>query len=93
MAAYLVGNFKVTNVDGFTEYRNLVGKTIADHGGEYVVAAAKSVPMEGEPAHLSVVLKFPDMDALKGWYDSPEYQEILPLRLDNSEGIVTFAED
>ena len=93
MAAYLVGNFKVTNVDGFTEYRNLVGKTIADHGGEYVVADAKSVPMEGEPAHLSVVLKFPDMDALKGWYDSPEYQEILPLRLDNSEGIVTFAED
>ena len=93
MAAYLVGNFKVTNVEGFTEYRNLVGKTIADHGGEYVVADAKSVPMEGEPAHLSVVLKFPDMDALKGWYDSPEYQEILPLRLDNSEGIVTFAED
>ena len=93
MAAYLVGNFKVTNVDGFTEYRNVVGKTIADHGGEYVVADAKSVPMEGDPAHLSVVLKFPDMDALKGWYDSPEYQEILPLRLDNSEGIVTFAED
>ena len=93
MAAYLVGNFKVTNVEGFTEYRNLVGKTIADHGGEYVVADAKSVPMEGDPAHLSVVLKFPDMDALKGWYDSPEYQEILPLRLDNSEGIVTFAED
>ncbi len=93
MAAYLVGNFKVTNVDGFTEYRNLVGKTIADHGGEYVVADAKSVPMEGDPAHLSVVLKFRDMDALKGWYDSPEYQEILPLRLDNSEGIVTFAED
>ena len=93
MAAYLEGNFKVTNVDGFTEYRNLVGKTIADHGGEYVVADAKSVPMEGAPAHLSVVLKFPDMDALKGWYDSPEYQEILPLRLDNSEGIVTFAED
>ena len=93
MAAYLVGNFKVTNVDGFTEYRNLVGKTIADHGGEYVGADAKSVPMEGDPAHLSVVLKFPDMGALKGWYDSPEYQEILPLRLDNSEGIVTFAED
>tara|TARA_Y100000588_G_C13674897_1_gene677846 strand:- start:240 stop:455 length:216 start_codon:yes stop_codon:yes gene_type:complete len=61
MAAYLLGNFKVKNVDGFTGYRNLVGRTIADHGGEYVVADAKSVPMEGDPAHLSVVLKFPDM--------------------------------
>lgn len=93
MAAYLVGNLKVTNVEGFTEYRNLVGKTITDHGGEYIVADVKSVPMEGEPEHLSVVLKFPDMDSLKGWYDSPEYQEILPLRTDNSEGIITFAQD
>ncbi len=93
MAAYLVGNLRVTNAEGFTEYRNLVGKTIADHGGEYIVADVKSVPMEGDPEHLSVVLKFPDMEALRGWYDSPEYQEILPLRTDNSEGIVTFAQD
>ena len=93
MAAYVVGNLKVTNAEGFTEYQNLVGKTISDHGGEYVVADAKSVPMEGDPEHLSVVLKFPDMEALRGWYDPPEYQEILPLRTDNSEGIVTFAQD
>ena len=38
MAAYLVGNLKVTNPEGFTEYRELVAKTIADHGGEYMVA-------------------------------------------------------
>ena len=49
--------------------------------------------MEGDPEHLSVVLRFPDMAALRGWYDSPEYQKILPLRTDNSEGIVTFAQD
>jgi len=93
MAAYVVGNLKVTNAEGFTEYQNLVGKTISDHGGEYVVADVNSVPMEGEPEPVSVVLKFPDMEALRGWYDSPEYQEILPLRTDNSEGIVTFAQD
>ena len=93
MAAYLVGNLRVTNAEGFTEYRNLVGNTIAEHGGEYIVADVKSVPMEGDREHLSVVLKFPDMEALRGWYDSPEYQEILPLRTDNSEGIITFAQD
>jgi uncharacterized protein (DUF1330 family) len=31
------------------------------------------------------------MEALQGWYDSPEYQEIHPLRADNSEGNVRFA--
>ena len=93
MAAYLVGNLKVTNPEGFTKYRELVAKTIADHGGEYVVADVNSVPVEGEPEHLSVVLRFDSMEALRGWYDSPEYQEILALRTDNSEGIITFAQD
>ena len=93
MAAYLVGNLKVTNPEGFTEYRELVAKTITDHGGEYVVADANSVPVEGDPEHLSVVLKFDSMEALQGWYDSPEYQEILALRTDNSEGIISFAQD
>ena len=93
MAACLVGNLKVTNPEGFTKYRELVAKTIADHGGEYVVADVNSVPVEGEPEHLSVVLRFDSMEALRGWYDSPEYQEILALRTDNSEGIITFAQD
>ncbi|MDE0745396.1 MAG: DUF1330 domain-containing protein [SAR202 cluster bacterium] len=38
-------------------------------------------------------MKFENMETLQGWYDSPEYQEILPLRTDNSEGIITFAQD
>jgi uncharacterized protein (DUF1330 family) len=91
MAAYLLGNFKVTNAEGFEKYRDLVTKTIRDHGGEYVLVDMNSVAVEGDAEHLSVVLKFPDMEALQGWYDSREYQEIHPLRTDNSEGNVTFA--
>ena len=93
MAAYLVGNLKVTNPEGFAKYRELVAQTIADHGGEYIVADVNSVAVEGNPDHLSVVLKFDNMEVLQGWYDSPEYQKILALRTDNSEGIITFAQD
>ena len=93
MAAYLVGNLKVTNPKGFAKYRELVAQTIADHGGEYIVADVNSVAVEGNPDHLSVVLKFDNMEVLQGWYDSPEYQKILALRTDNSEGIITFAQD
>ena len=91
MAAYLLGNFKVTNAEEFEKYRDLVTKTIRDHEGEYVLVDMNSVAVEGHSEHLSVVLKFPDMQALQGWYDSPEYQEIHPFRADNSEGHVTFA--
>ncbi len=93
MAAYLVGNLKVTNPEGFAKYRELVAQTIADHGGEYIVADVNSVAVEGNPDHLSVVLKFDNMEVLQGWYDSPAYQKILALRTDNSEGIITFAQD
>ena len=50
-----------------------------------------SVAIEGDAEHLSVVLKFPDMEALQGCYDSPEYQEIHPLRADNSETFFNFS--
>ena len=71
MSAYLIGNFTVTNPEGFAEYQNLVGKTIVDHGGEYVVSDATSSPVVGGPGSISVVLKFADMNALRGWYVSP----------------------
>ncbi|MFD6158745.1 DUF1330 domain-containing protein [Nocardia sp. NPDC060256] len=35
---------------------------------------------------------FPDCQAAQGWYDSPEYREILPLRTGNSVGVAVLAE-
>jgi Domain of unknown function (DUF1330) len=37
-------------------------------------------------AQTHVILEFADKAAFKRWYDSPEYQKILPGRLDNSTG-------
>ena len=43
--------------------------------------------VEGGPEPKRVViLEFSDTAAVKRWYDSPEYQKILPLRLANSTG-------
>jgi uncharacterized protein (DUF1330 family) len=33
-----------------------------------------------------VILEFPDDAAVDRWYNSPEYQKILPHRLQNSTG-------
>jgi uncharacterized protein (DUF1330 family) len=43
-----------------------------------VYGALESI--EGEPADGVVVLEFPDKDAAKAWYYSPEYQERAALR-------------
>ena len=49
--------------------------------------------VEGEAGPVTVVLKFPSKAALRGWYDSPEYQAIIHHRTDNSEGALIFADE
>ncbi len=36
--------------------------------------------VEGEPADGMVILEFPDQDAARAWYYSPEYQARIPHR-------------
>ena len=55
-----------------------------------VVADFESEAIEGDPGHVTVVLKFASKDAARGWFDSPEYQEIIGLRTDNSTGIAVL---
>jgi uncharacterized protein (DUF1330 family) len=38
-----------------------------------------------EPKRI-IILEFADIAAVKRWYNSPEYQKILPMRLDNATG-------
>ena len=44
------------------------------------------------PHDRHVVLEFANREALEGWYYSDEYQKILPIRLANSEGVMTIVE-
>jgi uncharacterized protein (DUF1330 family) len=38
------------------------------------------------------VIGFPDLAQARAWYESPAYQEIIPLRADNSEGEIILVE-
>ena len=65
MAGYLLGNFKVTTPEGLITQRELIANTLSDHGGEQVVADLNSFGVEGDAEHLSVVLKFPNIELYK----------------------------
>ena len=53
--------------------------------------AAESV--EGTaPGPQTVVLKFEDTAAVKAWYDSPEYQEVVGKRLEATEGFAVISQ-
>ena len=81
MAAYLVANIEVSDPAAFEEYRKRVPATIAAHGGRYLCRGGAVEVFEGEfDAKRVVVLEFPSAAAIRTWYASPEYQELLPLR-------------
>ena len=83
MAAYIIVDSNVHNPDRMKEYATQVPATLAPFGGKAIVSAPDPEIIEGDwsPQRL-VVLEFPDADAARAWYNSPEYQEILPIRFE-----------
>lgn len=56
-------------------YAELTGTAVDRYGGHFLVLGAEPTVAEGEfpPERRVVVIEWPDMDALRTWYDSPEY--------------------
>ena len=81
MPAYVIANITIHDPGAYAEYAAGTPATIAAHGGRFLVRGGEVTPMEGDwrPDRL-VVLEFPDMDAARRWYDSPEYQPLLAVR-------------
>ena len=94
MAAYALIELEITSMDGIGPYMAAVSDTIATHGGKYLVRAGNTEVVEGGLGEypVKVVLEFPSMDAAKNWYNSAEYQAILPYRRTNSKGNFVWAE-
>ena len=91
MVAYTVLDYRVTDQGAYQPYLEKVVDTLNAHGAEILVADFESDAIEGDPGHVTVVLKFASKDAARGWFDSPEYQAIVSLRTDNSTGIGVLA--
>jgi uncharacterized protein (DUF1330 family) len=87
MPAYIVAEIDIANPTGYDKYRPLAGASIAQYGGKFVIRGGTAELIEGakEPGRI-VVIEFADAAAAKRWYDSPEYQEALKIRLANSTG-------
>ena len=87
MPAYLIADTNITDPDRYEEYKRQVAPMIAKAGGRYLARGGSHHLLEGDwhPVRM-VVIEFPSIAALKGWYDSPEYQPIRALRESASTG-------
>jgi uncharacterized protein (DUF1330 family) len=93
MAAYLYGNIEVTDPALYEQYRAQVPALIAAHGGRYLVRGGAAQRLEGDVAvQRQVILEFPTMAALKGFYESPEYARLIALRQRAARGSLVAVE-
>jgi uncharacterized protein (DUF1330 family) len=81
MPAYLVVDTVLDNPELYEDYK-VRAKPLAERfGGEYLARGGNTTVKETDlwsPTRM-VLVKFPDADAANRFYDSLEYQAILPI--------------
>lgn len=86
MSVYLINYLRipggVPNEHGLS-YLEQVESTVKRYGGKWLAQGEAKV-VEGAWPGSVVLMECPSMAQARRWYDSPEYQRILPLRVDSA---------
>jgi uncharacterized protein (DUF1330 family) len=91
--AYLVAQIEVHDPLGYDAYRSRTGAIIERFGGRFLVRGGELHLLEGEPDFSRlVVIEFPDSHTARGFYNSAEYQELIPHRTANARSMLLIAE-
>ncbi|MBA4740983.1 MAG: DUF1330 domain-containing protein [Burkholderiales bacterium] len=85
MSAYLIAEITVLDPDGYERYRAKVGTSLSNYNAKFLARGGALEKLEGSwsPQRL-VICEFPDMDTIRKWYASQEYQKIKKLRDDTA---------
>jgi uncharacterized protein (DUF1330 family) len=81
MSAYALGHLYDPNYPpDVIDYLDRIQDTMDPFGGRFIVHNPTVDVREGEWPGSVVILEFPTVEQARAWYESPDYQEILPLR-------------
>jgi uncharacterized protein (DUF1330 family) len=86
MAYYLIWNYDINDSEMYDQYSNAVVATTAEHDIKILVIDREPNNLEGQSQRNLIILEFESEEAAMSWYNSPEYQAILPVRLNATEG-------
>ncbi len=93
MAAYIIADLSINDPEKFSGYTSQVPDVITKYGGKFIVRDGAVDIVEGDwDVNRLVISEFPDMVALRRFWDSEDYQEILPLRLTATDSRVMFVD-
>jgi len=92
MSYYLVFNYDVTDPEMLRQYQQKAGKISPDQFGlKALVVDHEPQDIEGKSGQMMVILEFESEATAMAFYNSPEYQAIVDLRVNASKGWVRGA--
>lgn len=87
MPVYVIAQGRIEDREMLDQYVAKVFPTLQAGGARILAFAEEPEVVEGEvPYPRTVIIEFESKEAFRAWYDSPDYQEILPLRLNSTPG-------
>ena len=84
MSAYVIIRIDVSDPDDYETYASQTVALAERAGGKFLAKGGYQTQLEGLSPERHVLIRFPDRDAAMSWYNSPEYQRILPIALSSS---------
>ncbi|RJL27062.1 DUF1330 domain-containing protein [Bailinhaonella thermotolerans] len=88
MTAYLLARLHLpteTHPD-LLEYQRRIEAALAPFSGRFLVRAGAIESLEGDWRGDVVLIEFPSLDHARGFYGSPAYRQIIPLRVRHVTG-------
>lgn len=93
MPAYLVALRKVSDPDRMKQYIAKVVPILESLGARYLTGTEGHQVLSGAfHPDRAVLIEFPDMAAIRRWYDSPQYRPLNELRQECGEEILIAIE-
>ncbi|MGO4907068.1 DUF1330 domain-containing protein [Pseudorhodobacter sp. W20_MBD10_FR17] len=89
---YWMVQVEISDPKTYDDYRAVVAPPLALYGGRFLVRAGNQIVKEGTAKSRPVLVEFPSYQAAQDCYDSPEYQDVLKLRLASAQADFVIAE-
>ena len=89
MAVYAVALINIADRAGYARYEEGFMSIFAQHAGRILAVDEAPVVKEGEWKYTrTVLIEFPDAQALDGWYHSDAYQQLAQHRFESSSASI-----
>ncbi len=84
MAVYVVNAYDIHDFETFKEYPPRVAPLLLKYGAKVLAMDTAPKVLEGIPKTMNAIIEFPSEEAVHNFYNDPEYQSFIHLRLNST---------